>query len=171
MRAVCTVKLKFKTSFYPMRAVCTVKLKFLVSILAHLSSVHCKNEIFNCHFSVWEQCALSNWNFFLPFQCLRAVCTVKLKLSMMMMRAVCTAKMKFLIVILPNRSSVQCKIKILTCHYSVWKQCAMSKMKFLAFIYPMRAVCTAKMKLLVVILPNESGVHCKIEISSHHFTP
>ena len=156
-----------------MRAVCTAKMKFLIVILAFESSVHCQIEIFSCHFSVWEQCALSNWNF---------------QWSVYPMRAVCTAKMKFLIVILPNRSSVQCKIKILTCHYSVWKQCAMSKLKFLAFIYPMRAVCAAKMKFLIVILPNKisvhckieflviilphkSSVHCKIEISSHHFTP
>ena len=33
----------------------------------------------------------------------------------------------------------------------------------------MRAVCNAKLKFLVIILANESNVHCKIEIFSHHF--
>ena len=32
-------------------------------------------------------------------------------------------------------------------------------------------MCNAKLKFLVVILANESNVHYKIEISSHHFTP
>ena len=34
----------------------------------------------------------------------------------------------------------------------------------------MRAVCTVKLKFLVVILAHLSSVHCKIEISSGHFS-
>ena len=30
-------------------------------------------------------------------------------------------------------------------------------------------MCTAKLKFPVIILANESNVHCKIEIFSHHF--
>ena len=32
-------------------------------------------------------------------------------------------------------------------------------------------MCTAKLKFPVIILANESNVHCKIEIFSHHFCP
>ena len=65
----------------------------------------------------------------------------------------CTVKLRFLVIILPNESSVHCKIEIFTRHFSVWEQCALSKLKFLA-----------------IILLHESSVHCKIEGSTPHFS-